>query len=189
MTHGLRASHEAILVGIGTVIADDPSLSVRLVPGADPLPVILDSNLRMPLSSRLLSQGRVRPLIVTSDESDRGRRASLEAAGARVISAPMDEEGRLSLPALLGLLSGLGIGSVLVEGGAAVLRAFLAARLVDELIVTIAPRLLGGLNPFSPDGRNSPSGLPCSLADSRAEILGRDLILRGRPLWDQPGLA
>src|SRR5512143_2126154 len=87
MTHRLRAAHAAILVGIGTVLADDPRLTARLVGGPDPQPVILDSHLRVPASARLL-QNILKPWIITTEAADPHRKGALEAAGARLITAP-----------------------------------------------------------------------------------------------------
>ena len=90
MTHGLRASHEAILVGIGTVLADNPRLNVRLVAGPDPQPVVVDSRLRFPPYANLLKNRRS-PLIATNADADAERQHTLEAAGARVLRAAGEE--------------------------------------------------------------------------------------------------
>jgi 3,4-dihydroxy 2-butanone 4-phosphate synthase/GTP cyclohydrolase II len=74
----------------------------------------------------------------------------------------------------------------MVEGGAKVIAAFLAARLVDRLVVTIAPLLMAGYNPFAQGGARLAASLPCRLAESRTEMLGQDIVLSGRPVWD-PG--
>ncbi|HRF49858.1 MAG TPA: RibD family protein, partial [Anaerolineales bacterium] len=128
-THQLRATHAAILVGIGTVLADDPQLTVRLVDGVHPQPVVLDSQLRLPLAARLLKHPTHRPLIVTGPQSSEPRRRALEEAGARVVRAPLDANGRIQLKTALGLLRSLGIESLMVEGGARVITAFLAEKL------------------------------------------------------------
>ena len=104
MTHTLRARHDAILVGIGTLLADDPRLNVRLVPGADPQPVILDSYLRTPPGARLL-QGQRKPWIFTGQYAPLAARHALEAAGARLVYLPLEEQGRLPLPGLLSTLA------------------------------------------------------------------------------------
>ena len=182
MTHGLRARHEAILVGIGTVLADDPSLTLRLVEGRSPRPVILDGRLRTPPGARLLARKDCRPLLVCREDVDAGRRSVLEAAGADILPVALDARGNLDLHSVLARLSEKGIASLMVEGGARVLASFLAAGLVDEIVVTIAPILLGGPAPFSAS-RGSDSGLPCELSDSRIEIRGRDVVISGRPIW------
>ena len=153
MTHQLRAAHDAILVGIGTVLADDPRLNVRLVEGLpgrtpghnDPQPVVLDSHLRFPQERRLLRGGR-RPWIAALPGVDPQKKVQLEQRGARVLHLPPGEDGRVSLPALLGCLGEMGINSLMVEGGASVIASFLAQGLVDRLVLTIAPLLVGGLH-------------------------------------------
>jgi len=182
MTHRLRAAHDAILVGVGTVLADDPSLTVRFAEGAHPRPVVLDARLRAPPSARLFGPGDRSPIIVGAAGADPGRRAALEAAGARVLLLEPGPDGRPPLPAVLEALFAEGVRRLMAEGGAAVLAAFVAEALADELVVTIAPRALAGLNPFHP----APAGiraseLACALADVRWERLGDDMILSGRP--------
>src|SRR5512143_3069618 len=86
-THQLRAAHEAILVGIGTVLSDDPRLNVRLTAGASPRPIILDSELRCPIDARCLEASR-RPIVVANDGADDVRWRALEAQGVRVLSTP-----------------------------------------------------------------------------------------------------
>ena len=137
MTHGLRAAHEAILVGIGTVLADNPRLNVRLVEGPDPQPVILDSRLRFPPYANLLKNGRS-PLIAANAGADAERRQALEAAGARVLVLP-GNNGWVDLADLLKHLGSMGINSLMVEGGARVITSFLASRLVDQVVLTLAP--------------------------------------------------
>ncbi|MEZ4683984.1 MAG: dihydrofolate reductase family protein [Caldilineaceae bacterium] len=126
MTHMLRAAHDAILVGVGTVLADDPRLTVRLAPGNDPQPIILDSSLRTPLTARCLQNARAPWLITT--KADRESAVRLAATGVQVIGI-VDPIGQVSLSALLPMLAERGSGSIMVEGGAAVLSSFLHAQL------------------------------------------------------------
>jgi 3,4-dihydroxy 2-butanone 4-phosphate synthase/GTP cyclohydrolase II len=182
LTHQLRARHDAILVGIGTVIADDPRLTVRLVRGPDPQPVVLDSRLRFPLAARML-RGERRPWIATTEAADPARQAALEAAGARIIRLPAGPDGMVSLPALLGHLDRLNVRSLMVEGGATVISRFLAEHLVDRLALTIAPMMLGGLNAVSDLGRLNGRVLP-RLARPRYQTLGKDVVLYGEVVWE-----
>ncbi len=144
LTHQLRADHQAILVGIGTVLADDPRLTVRLAPGTSPQPVIVDSHLRFPLSARLLIEGR-RPIIAAAATASAARQQALESAGARVVRLPEDAAGKVDLAALLAWLRRQGYASLMVEGGAAIITSFLTQGLVDRLVVTVVPVLVGGL--------------------------------------------
>jgi GTP cyclohydrolase II len=184
LTHQLRASHDAILVGIGTVLADDPRLTVRLVPGPDPQPVILDTHLRLPLSARLLQNGRP-PWIATNSTADPAQIAALQATGAAVWSLPIDEMGLIHLPVLLARLKAEGINSLMVEGGAQVITSFLAQQLVDRLVVTVSPRLLGGLNAVENLGqRLNGHGLP-RLQNPHYQWLGQDVVLSGEVGWEK----
>jgi 3,4-dihydroxy 2-butanone 4-phosphate synthase/GTP cyclohydrolase II len=175
LTHRLRAAHAAILVGIGTVLADDPRLNVRLVQGAQPTPVILDSALRTPPDARLFGGAR-QPWLVCAPNPDSERKNLLEQAGGRVLSLPVDAAGRIDPPALLNRLAQEGLSSMMVEGGASVIRAFLAQGLVDQAVITIAPLFVGGL-PALGDGEALPV-FP-RFEEMRTQQLGDDLVVWG----------
>ena len=181
LTHSLRTSHEAILVGIGTVLADNPRLNVRLVAGPDPQPVVVDSRLRFPPYANLLKNRRA-PIIATNAGADAERREALEAAGARILVLP-GNNGWVDLPDLLKHLGCLGINSLMVEGGAQIITSFLASRLVDQVVLTIAPLLVGGLRVVNQLGRSSQRRFP-RLTHLSYQQLGDDLVLRGEPDWD-----
>lgn len=141
MTHALRAACDAVMVGIGTVLKDNPQLTVRDVPGASPLRVILDSDLRTPHDARVLD-GEAATLIFTGPESDPARREELRRRGVRVEVINRDQEG-LSVAGALHRLAEIGVGSVLVEGGSGVITSFLASGFADRFIVSIAPTVIG----------------------------------------------
>jgi GTP cyclohydrolase II len=153
-THALRAGHDGILVGVGTVVADDPELRVRLVDGRDPQPVIVDSHLRTPAGARLLAQSGRQPWIgsaigagaIGPEAREGERRSHLEARGARVLDCGAQANGWVDLSELLGRLHAAGIEHLMVEGGARIITSFLEARLVDYVTVTIAPLFMGGLS-------------------------------------------
>ncbi len=180
LTHSLRASHGAILVGIGTVLADNPRLNVRLVQGDSPQPVIVDSRLRFPPYATLLRNCRS-PWIATSQGADQERQTALEAAGARVLRLP-GSNGWVDLDALLDHLGALGIDSLMVEGGAQIITSFLASRLVDQIVLTIAPLLVGGLRVVDNLGYSPLRRFP-RLRRLSHQVLGEDLVLRGEPDW------
>lgn len=144
LTHQLRTVHEGLLVGIETVLADNPRLTVRLAEGNAPRPVILDSHLRLPLTAALWNHPRP-PLVLTTAAASAERQAALEAAGAQIVRLPATAEGRVSLPHALAALPAHGIPHLMVEGGARIIHAFLAAELVDWLVVTVSMQLSGGL--------------------------------------------
>ena len=141
ISHGLRAACDAVLVGVGTAIIDDPQLTVRMVPGPSPLRVVLDSTLRLPSTARVLDD-RAGTVVITTQQSIEERRAVLRArsVGVRVVdSGPRG----VDLASALQTLRGLGVGSLLVEGGARVITSFFAEKLVDRLVVGIAPTIMG----------------------------------------------
>ncbi len=176
LTHQIRAGHDAILVGIGTVLADDPSLTVRLVDGRHPQPIIVDSHLRTPLTAKLLQHPHP-PLIAATDAADFRRAAALEKAGATVLRLPAAPDGRVQLPALLHQLYDRGIRSVMVEGGAQIITSFLAAHLVDRLALTVAPLFVGGLNAVENLPVNG-HGFP-RLHNVQTQQMGQDMVLFG----------
>jgi GTP cyclohydrolase II len=183
MTHRLRASHDAILVGIGTAIADDPRLTVRLVPGQNPQPVIVDSRLRLPTEAAIFSSGRGTPWIITTPAHDPARRAALEAAGARIFVVAPTQDERVDLAAMLDILGERGIRSLMVEGGSGILRSFLCDRLVDQLVVTLSPSIIGGLRVLRGSETDNTPNYP-TIDQVHYQRLGDDIVLWGRPKWD-----
>ena len=182
LTHQLRAAHDAILVGLGTVLADNPRLTVRLVDGNDPQPVVADSRLRFPLDANLLRNHPLSPWIATGLEAEQDRQRSLEGAGARVLRLPLNTDGQVKLVALLECLAELGIDSLMVEGGARIITSFLRERLADILVLTISPMLVGGLHAVDNLGETDPALFP-RLSRSRCERMGEDLVLWGELAW------
>jgi GTP cyclohydrolase II len=183
LTHRLRAWHDSLLVGIGTALADDPSLTVRWVAGANPRPVVLDSRLRLPATARLLHAGQ-RPLIFASQAALPERAERLRAAGAEVVCVPSEPTVGLDLRQVLAALQQLGVKRLMVEGGSRVLRAMLAQRLGDCLIVTVAPRLVAGTPVLAlpgPDGVAWPA-----LVEPHWSQAGQDAILWARLEGPQP---
>jgi GTP cyclohydrolase II len=142
VSHALRAACDAVLVGVDTVIVDDPQLTVRLVPGASPMRVVLDSALRIPMTARIVD-GEVATTVVTTARADPGRRAALRRRGVQVLAVDSGADGRVDLGAALRALRESGVHSMLVEGGARVITAMLTAGVVDRLIVGVAPVIIG----------------------------------------------
>ena len=140
--HELRRRHAAVLVGINTVLADDPELTVREVEGPQPLRIVLDSRGRVPLSARVLSGG-AKTLIATTAAMPEELERALRERGVEVWRLPA-REGRVDLVALLARLAGEEIDSLLVEGGGEVAWSFLAQGLVQKLYLFYGPLLLGG---------------------------------------------
>lgn len=184
LTHRLRAAHDAILVGIGTVLADNPRLTVRLVEGKSPQPVVVDSRLRFPLDANLLQDHPLAPWIATTDQADKDRQGALEGAGARVLRLPARANGQVHLARLLEQLGELGLNSLMVEGGAGIITSFLSERLVDFLVLTVAPTLVGGLHALDRLEGSDPAHFP-RLRHPVSEWQGEDLILWGDLAWGE----
>lgn len=179
LTHMLRASHDGILVGIGTVLADNPQLNVRLVEGNDPQPIILDSHLRTPPQCRLI-RGPKPPWIATTENSSHKNAPILRNAGARLLSYPRGTQDQVPLEALLTDLFHEGIKSLMVEGGAAVIHSFIASGFVDWIMVTIAPQFLAGL-PALTSATNHSLDHPIQLEDPSWAQFGEDMVVWGKP--------
>lgn len=144
LAHRIRAEHDAVLVGIGTVTQDDPLLTVRHARGRSPWRIVLDSQLRLGEGARLLASAGESPVVVATVSRDARRTAALEARGARVWAFPPDPDGRVPLDPLLRKLVSEGRYAVLVEGGRQAHTAFLRGGFADRVAIGIAPLLLGG---------------------------------------------
>ncbi|OGO25301.1 MAG: riboflavin biosynthesis protein RibD [Chloroflexi bacterium RBG_16_50_9] len=142
--HKLRTLNDAVMVGVGTVLADNPELTARLVRGRNPTRIILDSRLRIPLEARVLMEQESAKTIVTCTSAADGKRlAALRQKKIEVLVIPEDERGEVSAKSLLEILGKRGISSVLAEGGAEVITSLLRLKLADRLVAIIAPRIMG----------------------------------------------
>lgn len=141
ISHALRAACDGVLVGVGTVLQDDPQLTVRMVPGVSPLRIVLDSTLRIPLTARILDQDAT-TIVLTTERSGQAQRKLLRAGqvGVRIVASG---RGGVDIAAALRLLHSIGARSLLVEGGAKVITSMLAAGVADRLIVGMAPTIIG----------------------------------------------
>lgn len=179
-THRLRALHQAVVVGAGTVAADDPQLTTREVEGESPLRVVLDTERRLPIARRVFGGGPPTILAAAADVPGADRHGEAE-----VWRLPRDAKGGLDLRALLARLSARGVTHVFVEGGGVTVGRFLAAGLIDRLHVAVAPLLLGsGLSALVlPEAATPEEGLR---PPARAHALGADTLFdlaigRARP--------
>jgi diaminohydroxyphosphoribosylaminopyrimidine deaminase/5-amino-6-(5-phosphoribosylamino)uracil reductase len=162
----LRRLHDAVLVGIGTVLADDPLLLPQPTLARPFHRVVLDSRFRIPLTSRLVRSASRAPLIVAGHKISAAKRRALAAAGVTVW-ADRGGSQRVRLPWLMRQLMRHGIRSLMVEGGSAVLGTFLAARIVDSVALYRAPSILGGQDSLSAFGGRGPRRVSAALALSR----------------------
>jgi diaminohydroxyphosphoribosylaminopyrimidine deaminase/5-amino-6-(5-phosphoribosylamino)uracil reductase len=185
--HQLRAEVDAVLVGIGTLLSDDPSLTARVgsqltrLAKKQPLRVVVDTRLRTPLHAKILRHvDEARTLIATTKAAPTAQRRALQRRGVEVVTLPA-LRGRVSLPALMRELGKRGITALLVEGGAEINAAMLKARLVQQVRLYIAPTLMGGINAKGMIGGSSPQGLAATLKlkHVRTRLLGGDLVVEG----------
>jgi len=181
--HRLRSFHDAVLVGIGTVMSDNPRLTVRLVKGRSPVRIVADSRLRIPLGAAVLQEQDVaRTIVVSTRPAAEDMLSSLTRMGIQIVTAEKDEQGRIDLSDLLAALGKMGISSVLVEGGAAITTSFLSRRLADKLVVVLAPKIMGeGIQAVGSLGVMSVADAPQMSLD-RTYRSGDDLIIEARPL-------
>lgn len=178
MTHQLRSLHDGILVGIGTVLADDPQLTVREWTGSDPQPIVLDSQLRIPPSSRLCHSGDQTCWVLTTRHETPAR------PGCEVIVIASDDNGQVDLHQAMSLLYERGIRHLMIEGGAAVITACLRAELADAAVLTVAPVFIGGYNAIGK--MNNPDTLSFPRIEAlNSRQLGDELIIWGRLCYDE----
>ncbi len=190
--HALRAQHDAVLVGISTVLSDDPQLTVRDVEGANPIRCVVDSKLRIPLDSHLVATAKeVSTCVLTTNEASEAAEEALVKLGVSVIRVASTPQGRCDVTAVLRALAAREVVSVLCEGGAELTGSLFAARLPNEAHLFIAPVLLG------PRGRPAavdwagPDGLSDAprIAPPTWELCGTDAYLHGPVLYPKKKAA
>ncbi len=184
----LRHELDGILVGVDTVIADDPALTCRLPGGRQPLRIVLDSHGRIPIDAHVVGVADADTLIATTNAGiDKLSAAFSDRSHVSVVALPVDEKNRVSLPALLTLLGGEKITSLLIEGGAGVLGSFFADHLVDKLQVYLAPLIVGGK--FSPGPVGGAGTANLALAQrfsiTDCQTVDTDLLITAYPKADE----
>jgi riboflavin-specific deaminase-like protein len=176
LTHQLRSLHEGILVGIETVLTDDPQLTVREWQGNNPQPIILDSRLRMPPDSRLHDHPDKKCWILTVEQNEFSE--NLKSLHNEIIQIASQSHDFVPLVPAMKLLREKGIESLMVEGGAKVITEFLKLGLADALVMTMAPKLIGGYKAIGDIGIEDISVAP-HISPINYENLGEDLIVWG----------
>lgn len=183
-THRLRSENGAVMCGIGTVLADDPMLDVRFVKGKNPIRIVVDSSLRMPMNSAIAKSARdIRTIIATVHTEEKGiikKKKSLERAGIEILRCP-EKNGRVDLSRLMVTLGDMGIDSILLEGGSTLAFAALEERIVDRVRFYVAPIIIGGLSAKSAIGGQGIASLASAfrLTPLRCVSSGTDICVEG----------
>ena len=185
VSHALRAAADAVMVGIGTVMADNPQLTVRMVAGASPIRVVADTSLRTPVTAAVVSAGEsagAATMVFGAEGADPRRGAALAASNVNVHTVARSAQG-IDLGLALRRMRELGIASLLVEGGSRLITSLLAAGLVDRLVVAISPRVLGaGVEAVGPLGVQRVAD-SIALRNGCVHLAGEDVLLG----WDVAG--
>ena len=175
-THEIRAQSDGIIVGVGTILADDPQLTVRDVDGDSPTPIVLDTHLDLPEDSRCLRPGA---MIFHGGEYDQAKAKRLQKLGVRTFAVDV-VNGRVDLEAVLTVLAANQMIRIMVEGGGEVITQFLKADLADELSVFFAPKLFGSGISWSRLTLATSVDEAVVLGSVKVQVLGNDVHVRGR---------
>lgn len=179
MVHQLRNRYDSILVGIGTILADNPELTTRLpYGGKNPVRIIVDTMARTPLSSKIVTDGLARTIIAVAPDAPQDRINALKEKGVEVYCIPRSENG-LDLRELFKVLGSQNMTSVLIEGGASINASALQAHLVDKVEWFIAPKIVGGTCAPGPVGGSGIADLNNAnlLEDINTNIMGEDILI------------
>ena len=190
--HRLRNRYSAIMVGIGTVLTDDPLLTCRMEGGRNPLRIVCDSRLRTPLSAKLVQTAAEAGTLIATTVRDPDRHAPYLEAGCRILVTE-EKDGRVDMADLMTKLgaSGEKVDSILAEGGSGVAWSLLRDRLVHKVLAYISPKLFGGAGSPSPVGG---TGYPdpadaMVLTDRTVQVLGEDLLVAGYPQYGEDDIG
>ncbi len=178
--HRLRRQHDAVLVGIGTVVADDPELTTRMVQGKNPVRVVLDTKLRISLMATVLNPV-AETIIFTGMEADEDKANALNALPNVEVVRLSAEEGKLPIAKVVAALAERGITSLLVEGGSSVHGAFYDAGLADRVYAFVAPKIIGGKNALTAVGGEGSEFVAEGwlLEEVEVQKLGTDIMVTG----------
>jgi diaminohydroxyphosphoribosylaminopyrimidine deaminase/5-amino-6-(5-phosphoribosylamino)uracil reductase len=179
--HRLRDECDAILVGINTVLKDNPSLTTRIPKGRDPVRVVVDSSLRIPFDAKILTQkSNARTIVATLQGAPKNKIKKIQDAGAQALTVK-GAHGRVDLRDLMKKLGKQDIMSVVIEGGAEINAAALKGGLVDKVVMFLAPLLMTGTNSLCSIGGSSPAKLrqALKLRNVSAKFIGEDLMVEG----------
>jgi diaminohydroxyphosphoribosylaminopyrimidine deaminase/5-amino-6-(5-phosphoribosylamino)uracil reductase len=174
--HLMRAECDAVIVGSGTVLADDPALSVRDTDGRSPMKVIVDKNLDIPTNARATGGGCT---IFAAEGADESKAAELERGGAKIIKFPLDGGGKIPPGEMLRALAGMGINYVMVEGGAGIISSFISSGEADEVVFFEAPKLMGAGIGVTSRMRVTSMDRAAAVKNIEIKRVGADFMIKG----------
>lgn len=178
----LRDIYDGIMVGINTVIEDNPMLTARVDGGKNPIRIVVDSSLRIDINANVVQDKSAKTIIATTDKADKDKILKLQAQDVDVIVVDKDENDKVDIEKLLDILGQQNICSILVEGGATLSGSFVAKKLVDKVYFFIAPKIVGGKEAKTPVAGTGILNLQEALAlkDIQIEKLEEDILIIGR---------
>ena len=178
----LRDIYDGIMVGINTVIEDNPMLTARVDGGKSPIRIVVDSSLRIDINANVVQDKSAKTIVATTDKADKDKILKLQAQDVDVIVVDKDEDDKVDIEKLLDILGQQNICSILVEGGATLSGSFVAKKLVDKVYFFIAPKIVGGKEAKTPVAGTGILNLQEALAlkDIQIEKLEEDILIIGR---------
>lgn len=178
----LRDIYDGIMVGINTVIEDNPMLTARVDGGKNPIRIVVDSSLKIDINANVVQDKSAKTIIATTDKADKDKILKLQAQDVDVIVVDKDENDKVDIEKLLDILGQQNICSILVEGGATLSGSFVAKKLVDKVYFFIAPKIIGGKEAKTPVAGTGILNLQEALAlkDIQIEKLEEDILIIGR---------
>lgn len=178
----LRDIYDGIMVGINTVIEDNPMLTARVDGGKNPIRIVVDSSLKIDINANVVQDKSAKTIVATTDKADKDKILKLQAQDVDVIVVDKDENDKVDIEKLLDILGQQNICSILVEGGATLSGSFVAKKLVDKVYFFIAPKIVGGKEAKTPVAGTGILNLQeaLSLKDIQIEKLKEDILIIGR---------
>lgn len=178
----LRDIYDGIMVGINTVIEDNPMLTARVDGGKNPIRIVVDSSLKIDINANVVQDKSAKTIVATTDKADKDKILKLQAQNVDVIVVDKDENDKVDIEKLLNILGQQNICSILVEGGATLSGSFVAKKLVDKVYFFIAPKIIGGKEAKTPVAGTGILNLQEALAlkDIQIEKLEEDILIIGR---------
>jgi diaminohydroxyphosphoribosylaminopyrimidine deaminase/5-amino-6-(5-phosphoribosylamino)uracil reductase len=184
LVHQLRDQVDGVLVGIGTVLKDDPKLTARISKGRDPYRIVLDSRLRIPEEAKVIGASPSKTIIVSTEIAPKDKAKKLEKKGAQVLLLD-SREGKINLKSCLSKLGEIGMMSVMVEGGSQVNGSFLDEALIDKLLLFLSPKMMGDPQALGIFGGKEISTVQevTTLKEMKTRRVGEDILLESYFEW------